>query len=248
MLFPEVCMECEACISVCPQSGASPPSQGNGRADSCTVCGACVDVCPMSARQMVGQKMTQDEIFDLTIRDQPFYGAEGGVTFCGGEPLLQWKFLAPVVERLQKEGLHVAFDTCAAVSRDIVEAVPDQVDLILADLKLVDADLHRTWTGRDNADILAALQHWDKSMPGRLWISVPIVPNVQDEAEIDSIADFLSSLLNRPEIRILPYERFGESKYLSLGLAGRDFEADGRHIASYAREAFAREGLNVLAT
>ena len=246
MLFPEVCMECRACTSVCPHGEAGPPTEGNGRAEACTLCGACVEVCPMAARRTVGQKMTGQEIVELLLRDRPFYGQNGGVTFCGGEPLLQWPFIAPIADRLRGRGIHVTVDTCAAVPRQIVEAVPDKIDLVLADLKLIDPEKHLRWTGQDNANILEAIRHWDREMPGRLWISVPIVPGVHDGEEIEKIAAFLGSLKNGPGVRILPFERFGESKYEALGMSKPIIGGDVEPLVEKTRGVFSQQGLNLI--
>jgi len=246
MLFPEVCMECRACSSVCPLGGAGPPTEGDGRAGACTVCGACVEVCPMAARQMVGQKMSGQEIFELVMRDRPFYGQDGGVTFCGGEPLLQWRFIAPIADLMRRQGLHVTVDTCAAVPQQTVEAVPGRLDLVLADLKLIDSEKHLHWTGQDNTGILAAIRYWDREMPGRLWISVPIIPGVHDKEEIEKIGGFLATLKNEPVVRILPFERFGESKYGALGMSKPAIVGDVEPLVEGARTVFLQQGLNLM--
>ncbi|MDP6041087.1 MAG: glycyl-radical enzyme activating protein [Candidatus Latescibacteria bacterium] len=247
MLFPEVCMDCRACTSVCPHGEAGPPTDGNGRAEACTVCGACVEVCPMAARQTVGEKMAEEEIIDLVMRDRPFYGEDGGVTFCGGEPLLQWGFIAPIADCLRKQNIHVTIDTCAVVPWKAVAEVPDRVDLVMADLKLIDPEKHLRFTGQDNGNILKAIRHWDKEMAGRLWISVPVIPGVHDSEEIERIATFLSALENEPCVRILPFERFGESKYEALNIPKSVIAGDAQSLVVEAGDVFLQRGLNVMA-
>ena len=248
MLYREACMACEACAGVCPLEGAGPLVNGDGRAEGCTVCGACAEICPMAARKTAGQKMNGDAVFDLVMRDRPFYGQDGGVTFCGGEPLLQWGFLAPLADRFRERGIHVTVDTCGAVSRQVVEAVPGRVDLVLADLKLVSPKKHLRWTGKDNTDILDAVRYWARAMPGRLWISVPIIPGVHDGEEIERMGRFLARLDHTPAVRLLPYERFGESKYDALGTSRTVFTGAVEPLVAQAREAFFGLGVYVMPT
>jgi pyruvate formate lyase activating enzyme len=152
----------------------------------------------------------------LALRDRPFYGAHGGVTLSGGEPLSQWPTARALADRLRAEGVHVALDTSCLAPRAVTDEVPDHVDLVLADLKLISPERHRQWTGADNAGILAAIRSWSVSMPDRLWISVPVIPSVQDEAEYRQIATFCRALANDPPMRLIPYHRLGESKYRAL--------------------------------
>jgi pyruvate formate lyase activating enzyme len=178
-----------------------------------------VDVCPTGARQIAGEQKTVDKIVTLALRDKPYYGTRGGVTLSGGEPLAQWPAARALAERLRAEGIHVAMDTSCLAPRAAIDEVPNHIDLVLADLKLVTPEGHLRWTGVDNFGILAAIRAWSRALPGRLWISVPVIPGVQDEDELDRIAAFCSTLDNDPPVRLIPYHRLGDSKYGALGRA-----------------------------
>jgi pyruvate formate lyase activating enzyme len=243
LLHEELCLGCDACLEICPERETSRQEGHLQRPDTCTACGRCAEVCPSGARRIAGRAINADELVGLALRDLPFYGDQGGVTLSGGEPLVQWAFVRTLADRLQAEGVHVALDTACAGSRDAVHEVPEHVDLVLADLKLVTLQAHRRWTGADNAHILEAIHHWSCTMPGRLWISVPLIPGVQDEAELGRMADFILSLPNRPPVRLLPYHRLGDSKYGALGWAVPRFRAPVEPLVERARDLFRGKGL-----
>jgi len=246
MLYRDLCMGCDACRRVCPR-GLAGPLSGDGLHDQdCERCGRCAAACPTAARRTAGRETGVEEILERVLLDRPFYGEEGGVTLGGGEPLSQWRFVGELAERLRGLGVHVALDTSGAAPREVVEEVPGRVDLVIADLKLVTPDRHRQWTGQDNAGIVAAIRYWDREMPGRLWVSVPVVPEVQEEAEIEKIAAFLSGLENGPPVRLIPFSRFGESKHEALGREGRVFAGEVENLVEKAREVFADRGLRLV--
>jgi pyruvate formate lyase activating enzyme len=187
-----------------------------------------------------------DALFRLVLRDQPFYGKHGGVTLSGGEPLEQWSFVRALADRLRAEGVHVAIDTACLAPRDAIREVPMHIDLVLADLKLVTPEGHRRWTGVDNAGILDAIRCWSASMPGRLWISVPVVPGVQDKAEFERMAAFCSTLENHPPVRLIPYHQLGDSKYEALGWTVPAFPGAVDEQLGIARHAFRERGVYIL--
>jgi pyruvate formate lyase activating enzyme len=139
------------------------------------------------------------------------------VTLSGGEPLSQWPAARALAEGLRAERVHVALDTSCLAPSTVIDGVPERFDLVLADLKLVSPDAHRRWTGVDNAGILAAIRTWSARMPARLWISVPLIPGVQDKTEFERLAAFCAALKHSPPVRLIPYHRLGESKYEALG-------------------------------
>jgi pyruvate formate lyase activating enzyme len=217
-----------------------------GRPRSCQVCGRCVAVCPTGARQIAGEEKTVDEIVTQALRDRPYYGERGGVTLSGGEPLAQWHAARAVADRLRAEGVHVAMDTSCLAARAIIAEVPEHIDLVLADLKLVTPNSHRRWTGVDNARILAALRAWSVAMPARLWISVPVIPGVQDKAEFGRVAEFCSTLAHDPPIRLIAYHRLGDSKYQALGWPVPAFPGVVEEQMEVATRALGQRGIRIL--
>jgi pyruvate formate lyase activating enzyme len=233
-------------LEVCPEINEAHPNGSAPRPVTCRVCGHCADVCPTGARKLAGQERTVDEILELVLRDCPFYGRRGGVTLSGGEPLAQWPFARLLADRLRSAAVHVAIDTACVAPPDVIREVPEHVDLVLADLKLVTPESHSHWTGADNDAILEAIRFWSVAMPGRLWISVPVIPDVQDQAEFQRIATFCRTLENAPPVRLIPYHRLGESKYEALGWPVPAFSGSVDEHMDKARTTFVRRGTHIL--
>ena len=130
----------------------------------CTVCGACVDTCYAEALSMVGEEWGRDELIAEVSRDRPFYeDSGGGVTLSGGEPLLQIDFVEEFCSGCREEGLSVAVETCGAVPFDSFRRILPFVDLILYDVKAIDPQLHKAWTGSSNELILSNLERLRES-------------------------------------------------------------------------------------
>jgi len=217
----EKCARCGDCIQVCPRNALSFGADGFIRVDRalCDGCGACVPVCPQGALELIGKLMGVDEVLQELLKDRVFYQTSGGgVTFSGGEPLLQSGFVARCAARLQAEQVHVALDTAGYVTWSRFEEVLPVIDLVLFDLKFADPQQHRLYTGRDNELILANLrllaQH---EVP--LFVRLVMVPGINDsQPQIRARMDLLAGLGNVQQVDILAYHRFGEGKYARLGL------------------------------
>lgn len=218
-LLPERCIQCGACLEVCPQ----PPPVGtdeDAAADRnrCVRCGQCVDVCPTGARQLAGWSVTVDELLDLLERDRPFYEeSDGGVTFSGGEPLMQPEFLLACLAACRERGLHTAVDTSGYAPRDLMMEVATRTDLFLYDLKLLDDARHREYTGVPLAPILANLRDLVRA-GAPIWLRVPLIPKVNDDlANLKAIGAFVAALDGIERVHVLPYHRVGSDKYRRLG-------------------------------
>lgn len=194
--------------------------------EKCLGCGACENRetpadakhCPTGALQVCGKVMDEEELFRELLRDQGFYGNTGGVTFSGGECLLQADFVTAVLSRAKKAGLHTAVDTCGYVRWEAVAKTLPYCDLYLYDVKCMDAEKHRTYTGVDNGIILDNLRRLSDT--GRdIWIRVPVIPDFNNtEEEMERIAALVSSLYSVKQVTLMPYHTLGESKYRTLGM------------------------------
>jgi pyruvate formate lyase activating enzyme len=219
MVRVERCIGCGACVEACPHGV---PLPGAGRrfedAGACTVCGACVEACPTEARRIAGREVESTELVAEVLRDRVFFDQSGGgVTFSGGEPLRQAAFLRSTLLACREEHLHTAVDTCGLASRDDLLAAAELADLFLYDVKFVDERRHREHTGVGNGSILANLEALT-AMHGAVWLRVPVIPGVNDDAaNLDGIARLASKLPGVRKICLLPYHRTGESKLESLG-------------------------------
>lgn len=141
---------------------------------------------------------------------------EGGVTFSGGEPLLQSEFVAEVIDLL--DGFHVLLDTCGYASEPDFRRVAGRSNLVFFDLKLGDRELHRRYTGCDNDPILHNL-HVMSTLRVPFVIRVPLVPGVTDRDEnLAAIAGMVRGLPGLVRVDLLPYNRAAGAKYRSVGM------------------------------
>jgi pyruvate formate lyase activating enzyme len=234
------CIHCGTCGEVCPRRN------GVADGDVCTLCGRCVAACPTGARQQVGREVGVAELAAVVLRDHIFYDESGGgVTFSGGEPLLQYDFLRAALEAVQAEGIHTAVDTCGFGVTEQLLDIAHMADLFLFDLKLWDADRHTSYTGVSNARIIENLQALSATH-GNIWIRVPIIPGINDDADnIEAIAGFAASLPGVRQVSLLPFHRTGIGKYARLGKAFdlTDVETPTNQQMERLAHAFTQHGL-----
>jgi pyruvate formate lyase activating enzyme len=175
-----------------------------------------------AGERLAGKTYTADELAALLNRQVPLLAAnEGGLTFSGGEPLLQADFVAGVIDLL--DDAHVLLDTSGFGAEDDFRRLLARVDLVYFDLKLIDRDQHRRYTGCDNERILRNLQIMgDAGKP--FVVRVPLVPGVTDTAEnLAAIARTVAGLPGRQRVDLLPYNKAAGAKYRA---AGMDFRPD----------------------
>jgi pyruvate formate lyase activating enzyme len=245
------CVRCGRCVAACPVGAA-----GGGAA--CLRCGACVTVCPAGAREIAGREHTVAEVLAEVRRDRVFYEeSSGGVTFSGGEPLLQHEFLCEMLDACREEGLHTAVDTCGFAPREQFAAVAERTDLFLYDLKIVDPEQHAAAVGVSNEWILANLRALaDGSAAAgaspdgrpRIWIRVPIVPGITDDAaNLAAIAELVAGLDRVERVDLLPYHRLGAEKTRLLRRTAAPVTADPPTLAHMiaAADLFRGKGVKV---
>jgi pyruvate formate lyase activating enzyme len=229
--FPDKCITCGACVEVCPEDAQL--LRGNQRLylrELCTVCKECTDECFSGALVVSGKEYNTDEVIEEIKRDQEYYRfSGGGVTFSGGEPLLQQPFLKEMLIACQALDYHTAVDTAGNVPWKILEEVVPLTDLFLYDMKAFNEDTHRKGTGVSNQRILENLLQLSKTAK-EIWIRIPVIPELNDSInEIDRIAAFLAPMKNISWIELLPFHTLGSEKYPSLG---RDYTATGKTTPS----------------
>jgi pyruvate formate lyase activating enzyme len=251
MLHPVRCIQCGTCYDVCPQDAISEVGTDWAR---CTTCGTCTAACYAEAREIVGQEMTVDEVMAAILRDTAFYDESGGgVTFSGGEPLLQGDFLLALLRACKAHDLHTALDTCGYAPTETLNRVRDYVDLFLYDVKVLDDARHRAVTGVSNRRILEHLRLLNDH-GHRVILRVPLVPGVNDDDEtIREIGALARSLACVERIDVLPYHRIGIDKYGRLKMSDRgerekgwrEFEPPTEGRISEIRAMLRADGLQV---
>jgi pyruvate formate lyase activating enzyme len=222
MLVPNNCISCGKCLGVCPNDCIN---HTDGRVDAidrdrCALpeCGKCQSVCYANAINICGRYLTVAEVMDEVERDTEFYfRTSGGVTFSGGEPFAQPRFLEKLVREAKKRKLHTAIETCGHAKWETMRPILGLMDIVLYDVKHMDPDRHRQGTGVANDLILDNLKRADSlGMPLRA--RLPLVPGYNDSVEnIRATASFVAGLANLEALDILPYHRMGEPKWRQLG-------------------------------
>lgn len=224
--------QCGFCLKdVCPESAIYVLNPGDTADDKvrvnwdlCTNCGKCVPVCPTTALYMFGTRMTVDEVLDEVEQDSGFYRESGGgMTLSGGECQLQVDFAAALLDGAHQRGINTAIETASNVPWRFMEKILPHVDTVLHDIKLTDPERHKKWTGVDNKRIRENLKQAYETFPDKKFIArTPLIPGINDDEEhIRATLEFISSYKNVIDYELLPYMRFGESKY---GFLGRIYE------------------------
>ncbi len=241
-LTPERCIGCGSCVEFCQNAPFS--ADGDG---PCRRCGDCADVCPTGARERIGREMTPAQVLEEVLKDRPFYDESGGgVTFSGGEPLMQPDFLLECLEACGRYGIHRAVDTSGYATPDLIRLVAARTELFLYDLKFVDEDRHRRHTGVSSRLILNNLLLLDE-LDVEVWVRIPVIPGINDGDDILQMADFLASLRRIRRVHLLPYHRTGADKYRRLGRSyrlGRLMPPSKERMEKLA-EPFRRRGLDI---
>lgn len=224
-IFPSRCVECHACARECPEGIAIPAKDGGFSGNECTQCGKCIKVCHSGARTWLGEEMSATQVIQTIKKDMLFYRkSSGGVTFSGGEFLTQPDFLKELVEGCQELGIHTAVETCGYFSWEKAKDTVGMLDLVMFDLKHMDARRHKELTGASNKMILEnAKKIAGLGIP--MVVRIPIIPSINDNPEnIRATAEFVRNQLSDDiGIELLPYHRLGLAKYAALGL---DYKLD----------------------
>jgi pyruvate formate lyase activating enzyme len=212
------CLRCGQCVDACPHEAIS--LNGNHPVtdtEICKLCGECIDVCLAGAREIIGQEITVSEIMAEVEKDVIFYDQSGGgATFSGGEPLMQPDFLLALLNQCRQKKIHTAVDTSCYAEPEIVESVAKKADLFLCDLKHMDNEMHKRFTGVGNDLILENIRLISQAGTSII-IRMPIIPGFNDDpANIEATGEFTESLEGVGRIDILPFNRGGIEKSTRL--------------------------------
>jgi pyruvate formate lyase activating enzyme len=230
-----LCADCGKCLDAC-SNNAIRRTEGAHRIDysRCTACGNCRDHCYYGALVRYGESMTVAEVWDAVRRDKMFYvDSGGGITVSGGEPLLWAAFIRELFELSHRELIDTCVETCGLGDPDSLLEVMPVTDHFLFDLKHMDSNAHRKYTGQSNRKILrnAALV---VDRGADVIFRQPLIPGVNDSIRnIEATARFLTGLgKNAARLQIMPYHGMGRSKYKALNMR---YSMEGLHAADDKR-------------
>lgn len=170
-------------------------------------------------------EMTADEVLTKALRYESYWGAEGGITVSGGEPLLQTAFVAELFEKAKSRGVSTVLDTAGQPFSkhepflSAFEAVMQNCDLVMLDIKHINDNAHKKLTGHSNRSILDMAQYLSDHHK-KMWIRHVLIPTVNDsERDLTALADFIKKLHTVEKVEILPYHTLGKFKWQNLGIA-----------------------------
>jgi pyruvate formate lyase activating enzyme len=244
-----LCANCGKCLEVCAKD-AIREKDAEHRIDysRCDSCGACKDQCCYGALVRYGESMTLAEVWDAVRRDKIFYDESGGgVTVSGGEPLLRAEFVRELFTLCHQEDIDTCVETCGLVNRNALLEVLPVTDHFLFDLKHMDPDAHRKYTGQSNDQILrnAALV---VDQGADVIFRQPLIPGINDSRQnIEETARFLKGLGREvAKLEIMPYHRMGQSKYRAFNLqsAMDEYGAAPDGQVEAVRKAYIQCGIN----
>jgi len=209
------CVKCFKCESVCPKE--SDFDRAFMRSSACDGCGECIGVCPTAIRRISGKRYTPGELAELIKKSADYYASSGGgVTFSGGEPLMQSGFLCEVLDILGKD-IHKAVETSGFCSPDIFRKVISRLDFVLMDIKVIDDVIHKKYIGASNAVILENYKTLrDSGLPHI--IRIPLIPRVNcDGKNLEATARLLQGDSSLERVELLPYHKTAGAKYSACG-------------------------------
>lgn len=216
--------KCGACEEVCLVEGALNFTRGKLTSidrSLCTNCLACYDACPSDAVKRWGQSLSVEECMKEILRDRGYYERSGGgVTVSGGEPLLQSDFVAELFKACKEEGIQTCCESTCYVDWKEIERILPYTDIVISDIKHMNTEVHKRYTGVPNERILENL----KKLAGdgrELILRIPVIPNINDDMDnIKATADFILGELGGQvrTLQLLSFMRLGEEKYASLGM------------------------------
>jgi pyruvate formate lyase activating enzyme len=213
------CIGCGECIDVCPVEAITMDADKGRNIDTsrCTQCLKCSDVCPTESLIACGDEMTVEQTVEIALRDKIFYEhSGGGVTLSGGEPARQTDFAVAVLKALKKQKVHTALETTGYVSYDRLEKILEWTDLVLYDIKHMNAEAHRRATGVSNELILKNAARVARKV--ETWLRVPVIQGYNAYDDFFLWLGKFGHSIGARKISLLPYHEWGRSKYDQLNL------------------------------
>lgn len=213
---------CVRCLEVCTAGAIKSGEENRIQIDreTCTECLLCAKACPSLALNVYGESMTVEQVIGKVEEDSAFYSrSAGGLTIGGGEPMHQAEFAVAILKEAKRRRINTAMETCGFCSWEALETACGLLDTLLYDVKSMDPEKHRVFTGVSNELVLENLKRVREAFPNLpVWVRTPIVPGFNDDPE--DIRHILEHIQGMPNtwFEALDYHRMGKPKYEYLGL------------------------------
>ncbi len=248
MFTPAKCIGCGECVKACPNQACQLTADGIVTdPQRCDLNGKCAEVCPTLATEISGATKSVAELLRIIEKERPLFDQSGGgVTFSGGEPLLYPEYLGEVLRQCGERQIHRTIDTCGFVKTETLLKIAPQTDLFLYDLKLIDPEKHKAYTGSSNELILKNLKALAET-GAEISIRIPLIAGVNSDPDnLTATAKIVSQLSGEKKgVNLLPYHDIATHKYQKLGehyLADNLCEPDEASVQQ-AIACFAAHGL-----
>lgn len=210
------CIGCRSCVEICPQQALELTPDGiRPTANPCILCGKCTEECPTTALEMCGKAWPMEALMAEIEKERAIMeDSGGGVTLCGGEPLMHPDYTLAILQELGRRGFHRTVDTTLYASQETVKKVAEACELFLVDLKLMDTAKHRLYTGVPNEAILQNIRYIAEAGKD-FFIRIPLIEGVNaDDGNMEATAAFLDTLpWQRRTVNLLPYHDVGKDKH-----------------------------------
>lgn len=218
MFNKSLCTKCGRCKSECKSEAIDMNSEYRIDKSKCTECTKCVDNCLSGALVTEGRNYSVEDVIKELKKDSVQYRrSNGGITLSGGEVLLQPDFAVELLKECKSYGWHTAIETAMYVNSESVKKVIPYIDLAMIDIKSMNDEIHKKFTGVSNEIILQNIKLSDE-LAKEIIIRIPVIEGFNaDLQSIGAIAQFSKSLTNLKRIDLLPYHNYGENKYQAIG-------------------------------
>lgn len=230
------CINCGMCFKICPDIHSMEDNKHLIDRTKCRLCGSCVKGCYGKALEIIGWKATSEEVIQTVLKDKRYYEASnGGVTFSGGEPMLQPEFLHSMLVKAKEHGIHTVVETSGFIDTGHLKKIAPMVDLFLFDYKESNPQRHKEYTGAENDLILGNLKMLYDAGAGII-LRCPVIPGLNDRN--DHFAAIAALTVRFPGLygaEIMAYHRLGTAKNARIGVSSQNIyeQPDEKTINSW---------------
>lgn len=246
MFLPHKCISCGLCVKLCPNGACVYGEDGKVRflSSNCQLCKKCISPCPAQARQLMGRPMSVEEVLSEVKKDYLFYlESHGGVTFSGGEPYLHADYLRQLVHGCHELGISTCTESCGFFDFDACKDIIAEMDELFFDIKIMNSQRHRVYTGQDNAVILENIRK-ASALNANIIVRTPVIEGVNDDtANMHSMCAFLAEKTSIRRVELLTYHKLGVEKMTALGLPAAVFHEPTQERLATLKKIIASYGL-----